>query len=76
VETEPGLDHFVDDGEGLRSRALGPLLDWAEAVIPPARWASTPLFLFGTAGLRKLGGSEQARVMEEVRDALAASNFR
>lgn len=55
VETEPGLDAFADDPDGLRRKALGPLLEWAEAVVPPSQWAATPLFLFGTAGLRKLG---------------------
>lgn len=32
----------------------GPLLEWAAAVVPRRQWARTPVFLFGTAGLRKL----------------------
>jgi hypothetical protein len=32
----------------------GPLLEWAEAAVPRRQWAQTPVFLFGTAGLRKL----------------------
>lgn len=32
----------------------GPLLGWAQAAVPRRRWAATPVFLFGTAGLRKL----------------------
>lgn len=33
VETEPGLDQFVDDASGLEGRALGEWRDWARAVI-------------------------------------------
>ena len=32
----------------------GPLLEWAEAVVPRSHRPRTPVFLFGTAGLRKL----------------------
>ncbi|KAK9840645.1 hypothetical protein WJX81_006647 [Elliptochloris bilobata] len=76
LETEPGLDRFVDDAEGVRERALAPLLEWAEAVVPRRQWARTPLFLFGTAGLRRLPAERQAVVLADVRRALHGSHFR
>ena len=60
----------------MRDRALAPLLEWAEAVVPPAQRARTPLFLFGTAGLRRLPAERQAAVLAHVRSALRASQFR
>ena len=61
---------------GMRDRALAPLLEWAEAVVPPAQRARTPLFLFGTAGLRRLPAERQAAVLAHARSALRASQFR
>ncbi|KAK9807631.1 hypothetical protein WJX72_004780 [[Myrmecia] bisecta] len=76
LETEPGLDHYVDDPQGLQQRALHPLLEWAEAVVPRQQWRQTPLFLFGTAGLRKLAPEAQERLMTHIQGALADSAFR
>ena len=53
-ETEPGLDKFVRDSKGLRSKALTPLLEWALQKVPPLKRGQTPIFLFATAGLRRL----------------------
>ena len=61
---------------GMRDRALAPLLEWAEAVVPPAQRGRTPLFLFGTAGLRRLPAERQAAVLAHARSALRASQFR
>jgi apyrase len=76
VETEPGLDKFLDDPAALAAAALAPLLEWARAVVPRGRWARTPLLLFGTAGLRRLREGEQGRLLGAVRAALATSGFR
>ncbi|BDA48267.1 probable ectonucleoside triphosphate diphosphohydrolase 5 at N-terminal half [Coccomyxa sp. Obi] len=76
LETEPGLDRFVADAEGLEQRALRPLLEWAEAVVPRRQWHRTPLFLFGTAGLRKLPAEGRAALLDDVRAALSRCNFR
>ncbi|EFN50868.1 hypothetical protein CHLNCDRAFT_141807 [Chlorella variabilis] len=76
VETEPGLDQFVGDGQGLQAKALGPLLEWAEAVVPRWQWKQTPMFLFGTAGLRRLSAAQQEGLLEGVRDVLQHSVFR
>jgi len=60
---------------GVRDTALAPLLEWAEAVVPRAQWAATPLFLFGTAGLRRLPSARQAALLGHVRAALRRSAF-
>ncbi|PSC71682.1 putative apyrase 7 [Micractinium conductrix] len=76
VETEPGLDRFLGDEAGLEERALGPLLEWAAAVVPRRQWARTPVFLFGTAGLRKLSEQQQAELLQVARRVLGGSAFR
>ena len=76
VETQPGLDQFSSDPDGLRDQSLGPLLEWAHAVVPERQWSSTPLFMLATAGLRKLPEAEQKTLMEGARGVLARSGFR
>ena len=41
--------------------ALGPLLEWAAAVVPPRARAATPVFLFGTAGPAQAGAAAAGR---------------
>ena len=57
-------------------KALGPLLDWAAAVVPRRRRKSTPVFLFGTAGMRKLALPQQASLLIQIRTVLEASPFK
>ena len=113
VETEPGLDQYVEDMDGLQRAALGakdgsarvptsplllllllllgpfrpsrapacpatagPLLQWAEAVVPYGRHKHTPIFLFGTAGLRRLSSEHQAQLLAGTRAILGSSSFR
>lgn len=61
---------------GLAGEALRPLLDWAAAVVPRRARARTPVFLFGTAGLRRLSGAQQGELLRHVRDTLSESPFR
>lgn len=75
VETRPGLDAYAANLPGLSS-ALGPLLDWARAVVPAQAHASTPLFLMGTGGLRRLAPQQQDPLMSEIRRQLGQSGFR
>lgn len=76
VETEPGMDKFAEKLHDLGPRALEPLLGWAREVVPPKRWASTPVFLLGTAGLRKLTEADRDRVLGQARQVLGKSGFR
>jgi len=61
---------------GLVEKALSPLLEWAEEVVPRSRWRSTPIFLFATAGLRKLPAEHQENILDTVRHILGACPFR
>ena len=60
----------------LRTRALGPLLDWAAAVVPARQHTRAPVFLLGTAGLRRLPDEQQQELLSTAGDVLAASPFR
>ena len=75
VETEPGLDKFLDTPWQIGPDAIDPLLDWAHAVIPRRQWSSTPIFLFGTAGLRRMEEIDRSKVMEEVKKCLMKSGL-
>ena len=61
---------------GLWTTALQPLLAWAAAVVPRSQWSNTPVFLFGTAGLRVLNPESQTKLLGDVRRSLKASVFR
>lgn len=75
VETQPGLDHFVDDAAGLQAKALGPLLAWARGAIPAAQQPRVPVFLLATAGLRRLPDADRERLLTNVRAVLSSSGL-
>mmetsp|Transcript_7256 Transcript_7256/g.20453 ORF Transcript_7256/g.20453 Transcript_7256/m.20453 type:complete len:670 (+) Transcript_7256:350-2359(+) len=75
IETEPGLDKAAGDAAAVRA-ALLPLLDWAKKTIPVPNHPSSPVFLFGTAGLRKLPDEQRASLLADVQHILDASPFR
>lgn len=76
VETQPGLDKYVGDAKGLAELSLGPLLDWARAVVPAAEQRDTPLFLLATAGVRKLSDDAQQALLRDACEMLGGSGFR
>ena len=76
VETQPGLDTFVGQPQALRVSALQPLLEWAQAVVPLAAHATTPVFLLATGGVRRLHLNQQQQLMEEIRAVLGTSGFK
>ncbi|KAG4940643.1 hypothetical protein JHK87_044514 [Glycine soja] len=53
METEPGLDKLLHNRTGLKT-ALEPLLKWAQKQIPETSHKTTSLFLYATAGVRRL----------------------
>ncbi|MED6105974.1 hypothetical protein PIB30_000763 [Stylosanthes scabra] len=65
MQTEPGLDKFVNDSLGVRN-SLEPLIAWAENVVPREMHRETPVFVLATAGIRRLPGSDAVRVLEDV----------
>nr|XP_045613674.1 ectonucleoside triphosphate diphosphohydrolase 5-like isoform X2 [Procambarus clarkii] len=73
-EVKPGLSSYADDPiEGAKS--LLPLLELAKSSIPPQNWASTPLVLKATAGLRLLPNEKAEALLMEVRKLLDSSGF-
>ena len=77
VETLPGLDAFADRPPGdLEGAALGPLLDWARAVVPVRQLPAVPIFLFATAGVRRMQPDKQRLLMQRTRGVLRDSGFR
>jgi hypothetical protein len=76
VETVPGLHTFARNKRAVGRAALSPLLEWARAVVPPRARRATPLFLFGTGGLRRLPEGERSALLAEVQRLLRRSGFR
>ena len=74
MQTEPGLDRFVNDSLGVRN-ALEPLIVWAETVVPHERHRETPVFVLGTAGLRRLPEGDAERALEDVEDVVKGHSF-
>ncbi|KAL4344659.1 hypothetical protein HN51_062802 [Arachis hypogaea] len=74
MQTEPGLDKFVNDSSGVRN-SLEPLIAWAENVIPREMHRETPVFVLATAGLRRLPGSDAVRVLEDVEVVVKGHSF-
>jgi apyrase len=70
------MDKFAQNVGKLGQTALEPLLEWSRAVIPRSSWVNTPVFLLGTAGLRKLNEEHKERVMNEARSVLRRCGFR
>lgn len=74
MQTEPGLDKFVGNSSGVRV-SLEPLLIWAEQVVPHERHGDTPIFVLGTAGLRRLAVENARQVLEDVEAVLKEHTF-
>ncbi|KAL8162641.1 hypothetical protein V2J09_014130 [Rumex salicifolius] len=74
METEPGLDKLVHNGSGLKA-AVKPLIRWAEEQIPKKSHRSTSLFLYATAGVRRLPSSDSAWLLDNVWPILRSSPF-
>lgn len=75
VETEPALDAWLQDHRSLERQGLRPLLRWAEAVVPEKRRGLTPVFLAGTAGVRRLDPGAQIQLLRVAQDVLQRSGF-
>ncbi|XP_071541728.1 ectonucleoside triphosphate diphosphohydrolase 5-like isoform X6 [Panulirus ornatus] len=73
-EVKPGLSSYADDPvKGAES--LVPLLELAKKRIPRQSWASTPLVLKATAGLRLLPSEKAEALLKEVKHVLESSGF-
>ncbi|CAN0840433.1 Probable apyrase 7 [Linum grandiflorum] len=74
METEPGLHMLVHNTSGLKS-ALNPLLKWARKQIPKDAHQSTSLFLYATAGVRRLPKSDSKWLLDKSWSILKESPF-
>jgi len=74
METEPGLSKLVHNEAGLK-KALEPLLQMAEKQIPRRAHKHTPLFLYATAGVRKLPSADSEWLLDKAWDVLKNSSF-
>ena len=72
LKVKPGLSSFAGD-PGAAGASLKPLLEFVLGEIPEAEWSASPIFLKATAGLRMTAEGPRERILESVRDALAAS---
>ncbi|XP_028792280.1 probable apyrase 7 [Neltuma alba] len=74
METEPGLDKLVHNKSGLEA-ALKPLVKWAKKQIPEHAHKSTSLFLYATAGVRRLPSADSKWLLDNALSILKGSPF-
>ncbi|WZZ75655.1 hypothetical protein YC2023_087025 [Brassica napus] len=74
METEPGFDKLVNNRSGLKT-AIKPLIQWAEKQIPKHAHRTTSLFVFATAGVRRLRATDSSWLLGNVWSILAKSPF-
>jgi Golgi apyrase len=67
---KPGLSSFgKDEKKGKKDELneyLKNLVDFAEIKVPKSKWDNTPLYLYGTAGLRLLPDEDSKQLLEDV----------
>ncbi|KAK6156093.1 hypothetical protein DH2020_010341 [Rehmannia glutinosa] len=74
METEPGFDKLLNNISGL-SDAIKPLIQWAEKQIPRKSHKATSLFLYATAGVRRLPSSDSEWLLNNAWSILKSSPF-
>lgn len=74
METEPGFDKLVHNVTGLK-QAIKPLLFWAEKQIPKRAHKSTSVFLYATAGVRRLPDSDSDWLLKTAWSIMKKSSF-
>lgn len=80
---KPGLSSYTDPDDTTHpladaTKGIGGLLELAREQVPANQRASTPVFLYATAGMRKVQQDhpkETEQCMEIVRDTIQASEF-
>ncbi|XP_065877567.1 probable apyrase 7 [Euphorbia lathyris] len=74
METEPGLHLLVHNRSGVEA-AINPLVRWAEKQIPETAHKSTSLFLYATAGVRRLPYTDSKWLLDNSWSILKKSPF-
>jgi Golgi apyrase len=65
-KTHPGVSTFGETPKSIGPDHLAPLLEHALKEIPNYAVAETPLFLFGTAGMRLLPENQRRNLLNEI----------
>ncbi|XP_078086347.1 ectonucleoside triphosphate diphosphohydrolase 6 isoform X5 [Mustelus asterias] len=71
---KPGLSAYSDEPH-LAMKGIQELLDIAKESVPRDLWASTPLVLKATAGLRLLPGVKAQHLLDKVKEVFQLSPF-
>ncbi|XP_020575487.1 probable apyrase 7 [Phalaenopsis equestris] len=74
METEPGFHKLVHNDTGLKA-AINPLLKWAEKQVPGHAHQNTAIFLYATAGVRRLPKSDSQWLLDKAWSILKNSSF-
>lgn len=74
METEPGLHKLVHNVSGLEA-AIKPLIRWAEKQIPEHAHQTTSVFLYATAGVRRLPSADSMWILDNAWSILKNSPF-
>ncbi|KAF4385328.1 hypothetical protein G4B88_026611 [Cannabis sativa] len=74
METEPGLHKLVHNISGLKS-AIKPLVRWAAKQIPRHAHETTSVFLYATAGVRRLPSADSKWLLDNAWSILNSSPF-
>ncbi|KAJ4850969.1 putative apyrase 7 [Turnera subulata] len=74
METEPGLHMLVRNTSGLKA-AINPLVHWAKKQIPQHAHKTTSLFLYATAGVRRLPDADSKWLLDKAWSILNESPF-
>lgn len=61
----PGLSSFGDQPDGA-SDYMRPIMDFISANVPPEAQPDTPVYFFGTAGLRLLSREKQQQILDDI----------
>ncbi|KAL3835220.1 hypothetical protein ACJIZ3_009956 [Penstemon smallii] len=74
MQTEPGLHNFVNDRFKVRA-SIEPLIRYAEQWVPLESRGMTPIFVFATAGMRRLPVEDAEMVLGEVENVVKEHGF-
>ncbi|GKU96038.1 hypothetical protein SLEP1_g9318 [Rubroshorea leprosula] len=74
METEPGFHKLVHNRSGLKA-AINPLVRWAKKQIPDYAHKDTSLFLYATAGVRRLPSADSKWLLDNAWSIVKSSPF-
>jgi len=74
-KTRPGIGTLPPNITSI-GNYLEPIIEWATSIIPKDKHSSTPIYLQGTGGIRKLSETAQGALLTSVRFKLQDSEFK